>query len=224
LFEAEGEGLPDLKTILPTLSLSEQVFEDYVATRLTLRQHPVSLLRGAMAGFLDSSGLRNIPDGTWLSVAGLVITRQRPGTASGVIFLTLEDATAVSNIVVWPKIFERYRKSVMAGRLLRIKGRLQREGAVTHVIATLIEDYSYLLDTFGDPISAGSIIDPTQDSIDEAKRPVHENRSGPRPTSKPIEAEEITRALQQYRHASYGAGARHPREQAKKLFYSRDFH
>ena len=224
LFEAKGEGSPSFKTILPTLSLSEQVFEDYVATRLTLRQHPVSLLRGAMAGFSDSSGLRNIPDGTWLSVAGLVITRQRPGTASGVIFLTLEDATAVSNIVVWPKIFERYRKSVMAGRLLRIKGRLQREGSVTHVIATSIEDYSYLLDKLGDPISAGGRIDPTQDSMDEAKRPTYENRTGPRPMQKSIETEEITRALQQHRHTAYGAGARHPREQAKKLFYSRDFH
>lgn len=177
-----------------------------------------------MPEFCDSGRLRTIADGSWLSVAGLVITRQRPGTASGVIFLTLEDETAVSNIVVWPKTFEKFRKSVMAGRLLRIKGRLQREGSVTHIIATFIEDYSHLLDTLGDPLSAGGTIDPSQDSMDEAKRPVHENRIGPRPTSQPLSSEEITMALQQHHHAAYGAGARHPREQAKKLFYSRDFH
>ena len=224
LFERDGEGLPDVKTILPTLSLEENVFEDYVAARLTLREHPVSLLRPFMADFCTSDRLRTITDGTWLRVGGLVITRQRPGTASGVIFLTLEDEAAVSNVVVWPKVFEKFRKSVMAGRLLRIHGRLQREGPVTHVIATTIEDHSYLLDTLGDPVSAGGTIDPTQDSMDEARRPVHENRIGPRPTTLPTPSEEMTRALQQHRHTAYGAGARHPREQAKKLFYSRDFH
>ncbi len=224
LFERDGEGLPDIKAILPTLSRGEEVFEDYVATRLTLRQHPVSLLRKEMPAFCSSTTLRTTPNGVWLSVAGLVITRQRPGTASGVIFLTLEDEGAVSNIVVWPKIFQKYRKAVMAGRLLRIQGRLQREGPVTHIIAAYIEDYSFLLDGLGDPNIAGGTIDPSQDSMDEAKRPVHENRIGPRPTKAVTPAEEITQALQQARHAAYGAGARHPREQAKKLFYSRDFH
>lgn len=224
LFEEQGEGLPDIKTTLPSLSLNEDVFEDYVSTRLTLRAHPVTLLRPQLPSFVHAERLRLIPDGQWISVVGLVITRQRPGTASGVIFLTLEDENAVSNIVVWPKTFERFRKAVMARRLLRIRGRLQREGVVTHVIATYIEDYSFLLDTLGDPVSAGGTIDPSQDSMDEAKRPVHENRIGPRTTSPPLQSEEITRALQQARHAAYGAGARHPREQAKKLFYSRDFH
>ena len=110
------------------------------------------------------------------------------------------------------------------GRLLRIRGRLQREGSVTHVIATYIEDYSHLLDSLGDPLSAGGTIDPSQDSMDEAKRPVPESRTGSRPTTQTTPTEEITKALQQARHAAYGSGARHPREQAKKLFYSRDFH
>ena len=103
----------------------------------------MSLLLGDMPDFCPAEDLRTTPNGAWLSVARLVITRQRPGTASGVIFLTLEDQGAVSNIVVWPKVFEKYRKSVMAGRLLRIRGRLQREGSVTHVIATYIEAVSY---------------------------------------------------------------------------------
>ena len=112
----------------------------------------------------------------------------------------------------------------MAGRLLHIRGRLQREGSVTHIIATYIDDYSYLLDSLGDPEISGGTIDPSQDSMDEAKRPVHENRIGPRPKTPATMTEDITKALQQARHAAYGSGARHPREQAKKLFYSRDFH
>ncbi len=202
----------------------EEVFEDYVATRLTLREHPAALLREDMRAFKSAEALRETPDEEWVSVAGLVITRQRPGTASGVIFITLEDDTAVANIVVWPKVFEKFRKEVMAGRLLRISGRLQREGVVTHIIAARIEDYSYLLDTLGDQISFSDQIDPTRDNADEAKRPNPEHRTGPQSRSRPPVSEAITIELQRARHARYGAGARHPREQAKKLFYSRDFH
>ena len=223
LFEVDGEGLPDIKTILPSLTLNEDVFEDYVSTRLTLRAHPVELMKPRLPSFTGAGQLRELPNGQWLNVVGLVITRQRPGTASGVIFLTLEDESAVSNIVVWPKVFERYRKSVMAGRLLRIQGRLQREGSITHVIATRIDDYSHLLDMLGDPLSAGGTIDPSIDSMDETKRPLQEDRTGPRPPSA-VSSEDITHALQHARQAAYGSGARHPREQAKKLFYSRDFH
>ena len=79
-------------------------------------------------------------------MAGLVILRQRPGTAKGVIFLTLEDETGVVNVVVWRKLYERFRRAVIAGRLLRITGRLQRESGVVHVIAEEIEDISPLLD------------------------------------------------------------------------------
>ena len=86
LFEQSGEGLPDLPAPLPSLSLREQVFEDYVASRLTLRAHPVELLRDSMPDFIRADSQRDRSDGVWLSVGGLVITRQRPGTASGVIF------------------------------------------------------------------------------------------------------------------------------------------
>lgn len=79
-------------------------------------------------------------------VAGLVILRQRPGTAKGVIFITLEDETGTVNIVVWRKIFERYRRAVISARLMRVTGRVQREAGVTHVIAEKIEDISPLLD------------------------------------------------------------------------------
>ncbi|MDA0963260.1 MAG: OB-fold nucleic acid binding domain-containing protein [Proteobacteria bacterium] len=86
------------------------------------------------------------PQGARVAVAGLVILRQRPGTAKGVIFLTLEDETGVVNIIVWRGIYERFRRAVVAGRMLRVTGRLQRAHGVTHVLAEEIEDVSHLLD------------------------------------------------------------------------------
>lgn len=224
LFEAEGEGLPQIDAALPELSLNESVFEDYVSTRLTLREHPVALLRSQLPPFSEAQTQRNCPSGIRFTVSGLVITRQRPGTASGVIFLTLEDHTHVANVVVWPKVFERYRKEVMAGRLLFISGHLQREGSVTHVIAQQIEDYSHLLDGLGYPEISGASIDPGQDNADEARRPVPDQRTGPKSQKRERTNQSITAELQMAHRARIGSGARHPREQAKKLFYSRDFH
>jgi single-strand DNA-binding protein len=86
------------------------------------------------------------PNGARVAVAGITICRQRPGTAKGVIFLTLEDETGVANIVVWAKVFERHRRAVIAGRCLKVTGRVQREGIVIHVVAEAIEDISGLLD------------------------------------------------------------------------------
>jgi DNA polymerase III alpha subunit len=86
------------------------------------------------------------PSGARVAVAGIVICRQRPGTAKGVIFVTLEDETGSANIVVWAKIYERFRRAVIAGRALKVTGRLQREGDVVHVVAQVIEDISPLLD------------------------------------------------------------------------------
>ncbi len=79
-------------------------------------------------------------------MAGLVLVRQRPGTAKGVIFITLEDETGISNIIVWRKMYERFRRAVIAGRALRVTGRVQRESGVTHIIAEQIEDISAMLD------------------------------------------------------------------------------
>jgi len=89
--------------------------------------------------------------GARVCVAGLVLVRQRPGTAKGVIFLTLEDETGTCNVVVWKSIYERHRRAVISGRLLRITGRLQREADVVHVVAEEIEDISWMLDRLLDP-------------------------------------------------------------------------
>lgn len=226
LFESLGEGLPDLQANLPTMELREQVFEDYIGTRLTLREHPVNLLKEDIGPTLPSNNLRNTEDGKRVEVCGLVITRQRPGTASGVIFLTLEDGTGVSNIVVWPNMFEQCRKAVMAGRLLKIRGKLQREGIVCHVVANQITDLSYLLDTLGDANSAGGNINPTHDNADEARRPVPAKesvRAGERKPTNPLaRSKGERRNISGYYNT--GGGARHPRQQANKLFPSRDFH
>ncbi|MFZ7090086.1 OB-fold nucleic acid binding domain-containing protein [Primorskyibacter sp. 2E233] len=100
---------------------------------------------------LTSAQLVLPPNGARVTVAGLVILRQRPGTAKGVIFLTLEDETGVVNVIVWRKLYERFRRAVIAGRMLRVTGRVQRENSVTHVIAEEIEDISQLLDRLLDP-------------------------------------------------------------------------
>jgi single-strand DNA-binding protein len=86
------------------------------------------------------------PDGARVAMAGIVICRQRPGTAKGVIFVTLEDETGIANIVVWARTFERYRRAVIAGRALRVTGRIQRDGDVVHIVADRIDDISALLD------------------------------------------------------------------------------
>ncbi|TDL79838.1 hypothetical protein E2L08_08085 [Palleronia sediminis] len=95
---------------------------------------------------LPHGALDRPPNGARVAVAGLVLLRQRPGTAKGVVFLTLEDETGVCNVIVWRKLYERFRRAVIAGRCLRVTGRLQREAGVTHVIAEEIEDISWMLD------------------------------------------------------------------------------
>ncbi|MGR3761748.1 error-prone DNA polymerase [Roseobacteraceae bacterium NS-SX3] len=188
----DGESISEPSVELPAMHLGEEVVEDYVATRLTLRAHPMELLRPSIPGLTRHDALAAVPPGR-CSVCGLVITRQRPGTASGVIFLTLEDETGVSNVVVWPKIYEKFRRVVMGGRLLRVTGYLQREGIVVHLIAQQIEDLSHKLSELGHPLEAAVGI--TQPQADDAPRSPHPRSS-----------------------------ARHPREQAKRLFPSRDFH
>ncbi len=95
---------------------------------------------------LPHDRLGHPPNDARVTVAGLVLIRQRPGTAKGVIFITLEDETGVANVIVWRAMYEKYRRAVIAGRMLRVTGKLQREAGVTHVIAEKIEDLSGLLD------------------------------------------------------------------------------
>jgi DNA polymerase III alpha subunit len=129
------------------MSLGEHVVEDYTAFGLSLRAHPLKLLRHRLQPLkiVQSRDLAAARNNGRIKVAGLVLVRQRPGTASGVIFMTLEDETGVANIVVWPKVFEEFRRVVLTGRLLAVEGKLQREGLVIHVIAEKVVDLSHLL-------------------------------------------------------------------------------
>lgn len=134
------EGLPaqpdDDSGELPLMSDSEHVVQDYAALALSLKAHPVSFVRQQLIQrkVTATADLSQLPDGAAVRVAGLVLVRQRPGTASGICFITLEDETGIANAVVFRDLFQKFRKEIIRSRLLMIEGRLQREGEVTHVV------------------------------------------------------------------------------------------
>ncbi len=154
LFAAMGEEEQgdEPAVALPAMALGEQVSDDYTSLRLSLKAHPLALLRGdvARAGHVPAERLGRMADGKRVKVAGLVLVRQRPGTASGVIFATLEDETGIANIVIWPRVFERFRRTVLTASLMGVEGKLQREGIVIHVVADRITDLSHLLRGLGE--------------------------------------------------------------------------
>jgi error-prone DNA polymerase len=123
------------------------VVHDYARLELSLKAHPLQFFRDRFAarGAVRAADLERLPTGRRLELAGLVLVRQRPGSARGVIFITLEDETGASNLIVWPKVFERFRPVVLAARLLYARGRLQKEGKVIHLVADELCDYSHLL-------------------------------------------------------------------------------
>ncbi|WP_119462366.1 error-prone DNA polymerase [Rhodospirillaceae bacterium SYSU D60014] len=149
LFAAMGEEEQgaEPEVALPAMSLGEHVADDYASLRLSLKQHPLALLREGLArdGWTPAVQFAQFASGRRVRVAGIVLLRQRPGTASGVIFSTIEDETGVANIVLWPRVFERFRKTVLTASLLGVEGKLQREGIVTHVVADSLVDLSPLL-------------------------------------------------------------------------------
>jgi error-prone DNA polymerase len=140
------ELFPEPEVALPAMPLSEHVVEDYVATGLSLKAHPVRFFRDRLTalGAMRNIALRgdDLRQDARVTVAGLVLVRQRPGTAKGVIFMTLEDETDIANIIVWPKAFAQNRRTVMTARFLAVRGRLQRAGLVIHVVAETFVDLS----------------------------------------------------------------------------------
>jgi error-prone DNA polymerase len=139
---------------LPTTQLSEHVAQDYAATGLSLKAHPCAFFRDALArrGVITSAEHwdERLKRGRRVSVAGLVLVRQRPGTAKGVIFLTLEDETGIVNIIVWPKVFEANRRVVMTSQFMTVRGRIEREGLVLHVVAEELTDLTAWLRDLSD--------------------------------------------------------------------------
>ena len=151
----EADGPPP--AALPTPPLSQEVVSDYETLRLSLKAHPVSFLRQHLHGLgaRPCAAAEEARDGQRLSLAGVVLVRQRPGSAKGVVFLTIEDETGVANVVVWPKVFDRFRPVAMGARLVLIAGRIQRgtqeEGGVVHLVAETLTDRSADLDLLSEP-------------------------------------------------------------------------
>ena len=137
------EGVPLLRA--PTEG--RDIVADYRSTGLTLGRHPLALLRERLAddGLVSAAELNAAPHGAWTACAGIVINRQRPGSAKGVVFVTMEDETGQANIVVWQSIAEAWRRPLLGARLLEVAGRVQREGDVVHLVAERMADRSALL-------------------------------------------------------------------------------
>lgn len=128
-----------------------EVVEDHGHVGLTLRDHPVSFLRQELTSrcIITCAEAMGARDRRWVEVAGLVLMRQRPGSAKGVMFVTLEDETAVANLVVWRKVFEAHRRVVLGAGMIGVRSRIQREGEVVHLVAHHLTDLSAELASVG---------------------------------------------------------------------------
>jgi error-prone DNA polymerase len=211
--EAPGKALPlfaaadtadqgsEQATRLPQMPQSEHVLQDYQTTRLSLKAHPMSFLRDHYTSMrtlstMEASGL---PNGARVQTAGVVLVRQRPGSASGVCFITMEDETGVANLVVWPNVFERFRAVVMGARIMLVKGRVQRADSVTHVVAEQLIDRTSDLGLL------------SETALNDPMRGVLSN------------ADEVINPIPDQRQSSRGPTPTHPRN-VRVIPKSRDFH
>jgi error-prone DNA polymerase len=170
---------PDAK--LPPMPLGAHVVEDYRRLSLSLKAHPVAFMRSRLAarGILRSDALEATKGGSRVTVAGLVLVRQRPGTAKGVIFMTLEDEAGIANVIVWPKAFEKLRALVIGARFVAVTGKLQNEGGVIHVIAERMEDWTPALGLLSDEGRSIETLVPA-DEVKRPQMPVSKKRQGKR--------------------------------------------
>jgi len=138
---------PESTPVLAPPSEGADIVADYASLGLTLGRHPLALLRERLRrlGLLDAEKMRQLPHGSAARVAGLVTCRQRPDTASGVVFVTLEDETGNINVVVWNRLVERQRRELLGARLLGVHGTIERDGEVVHLVARRLVDHSALL-------------------------------------------------------------------------------
>jgi len=166
--EERDEGVEATPAQLPAMPLAEHVISDYQTIRLSLKAHPMHFLRGHYAAqkFVTAEQLKSLKDGRRLSMAGVVLIRQRPGTSKGVVFITIEDETGIANLVVWPHVFEKQRKIVMGARLMAVHGVVQRDpdSEVIHVVAARLEDHTAFLSRLSDD----SLLPSTLEKADHA--------------------------------------------------------
>ena len=166
------------------MGLGEEVINDYRFLALSLRAHPASFLREDLSArrIIRNEELRARQSGSRVRVSGMVTIRQRPGSAQGVVFMTIEDETAIANIVVWPSMFERFRPIVLGARYVMVEGRVQHESGVIHVVAEQMEDLTPLLKRLaeGPPIEALSRCDhvkhPGEDHREKGSRAAQQER------------------------------------------------
>jgi error-prone DNA polymerase len=146
----EAEREPKVK--LTPMTAGREVVEDYHSTQLTLRDHPLTFLRPELErrGIIRCADLERVKSGRKVEVAGIILVRQKPGSAKGVLFITIEDETGIANGIIWPARFEAQRRVVLSSAMISIKGIVQKEGPVIHVIADRLEDYTPLLRTVGE--------------------------------------------------------------------------
>jgi error-prone DNA polymerase len=170
-----GEAAVDL----PAMPPGEEVVNDYRFLSLSLRTHPAAFLRAELGarGIIRNEELRSLPSGARVAVSGLVTIRQRPGSANGVIFMTIEDESGIANIIVWARTFERFRPIILGARYVAVHGELQQESGVTHVVARRLDDLTCLLACLTEtapPISAPARADavrrPHDESVDRRAR------------------------------------------------------
>ncbi|MFB2608234.1 OB-fold nucleic acid binding domain-containing protein, partial [Rhizobium phaseoli] len=153
--EREARVIPEQQepeVYLRQMTEGHNVVQDYGHVGLTLRDHPITFLRRDLQkrNIVTCSEAMNARDGRWLMAAGLVLVRQMPGSAKGVMFITIEDETGPANIVVWPSLFEKRRRIVLGSSMMAINGRIQREGEVVHLVAQMLFDLSGALSGLAD--------------------------------------------------------------------------
>ena len=155
----ENEDFTEPQIQIAAMKPGREVVEDYRSTGLTLRRHPVGFLRQTLAktGIARAADLSHTRDGARISVAGIVLVRQKPGSAKGVMFITIEDETGHANLVIWPTVFAAQRRLILSAGMIACHGRLQREGSVIHVVAERLDDLSDMLRSVGASDEAFSI-------------------------------------------------------------------
>ncbi len=168
----EGE---EVRFDLPQMPICEHVVADYQTTRLSLKAHPMSFLRKSMGkqGYRTTAALNDMRNGQSVKLAGIVLIRQRPGSAKGVCFITLEDETGVANLVVWPKVMEAFRKVIMRARIIDVRGYVQRDEDVIHVVATHLTDRSDALE-----LLSNDVMEPPLARADEVKKTLPNSTHG----------------------------------------------
>jgi len=228
LFAAAGardEGAERIATRLPRMPLSEEVVADYQTQRLSLKAHPLSFLRASLAdrGFVRACDLRNRKFRSMVQVAGVVLIRQRPGSAKGVCFITLEDETGVVNLVIWPDLKEKQRRVVMGARLMEVRGRVEYDDEVIHVIAAHMTDATHELHRLSEDLLPTTIAraDHCNNPLPSKWGPRENLREGKDDPFRPIEYDQWTPPGANNRECGFHQG--HPRD-VRVIPKSRDFH